>query len=66
MLFKIVLDKQIRIFDCKETLTLEALTSYVKKSFPHLGPFSFYYVDEDRDHIILETKEDISVYLEIG
>ena len=66
MLFKIVLDKQIRIFDCKETLTLEALTSYVKKSFPHLGTKTFYYVDEDGDHIILETKEDISVYLEIG
>lgn len=45
MLYKIVLDNQIRIFDCKEELTLEALIHYVKKTFPELPIFSFYYID---------------------
>ena len=45
MLYKIVLDNQIRIFDCKGELTLEALIHYVKKTFPELPVFSFYYID---------------------
>lgn len=45
MHFKIVVDNQIRIFDCKETLTLEALNAYVRKAFPKLRSFSFYYID---------------------
>lgn len=53
MRFKIVIDNQTRIFDCKEPLTLEALTSYVNKFFPHFSSFSFYYMDEDGDQIIL-------------
>ena len=53
MLYKIVLDNQIRVFDCKEELTLEALVHYVKKTFPGLTAFSFYYIDEDGDQITL-------------
>jgi len=46
-------DDQIRLFDCKEELTIEALNAYVKKAFPHLTSISFYYIDEDGDQIIL-------------
>ena len=49
MLVKIVLDKQIRIFDCKETLTLENLTNFIKKAFPNLRNYSLFYLDEEND-----------------
>ncbi len=64
MLLKIVLDNQIRLFDCKDTLTLEGLHNFIKKAFPHLANYSLYYFDEENDQIILETKEDVGVYLE--
>lgn len=45
---------------------MEALTSYVTKLYPHLSSFSFYYIDEEGDQIILESKDDIHAYLEIS
>ena len=66
MLYKIVVDSQIRLFDCKEALTLEALKAFVEKTFPKLGPCSFYYIDEDEDQIMLESKEDVDVFLDYG
>lgn len=63
MLLKIVLNNQIRLFDCKETLTLEGLHDFIKKAFPHLANYSLYYFDDENDQIILETKEDVGVYL---
>ena len=64
MPYKIVVDKQIRLFDPKENLTLETLTQFVLKSFPKIRSPSFHYIDQDGDKIILETKEDVLVYLE--
>jgi len=45
MLLKIVLDKQIRLFECKDALTLESLHAFVSKTFPHLNNYSLYYLD---------------------
>lgn len=53
MLFKIVVNKQTRVFDCKEELTIEALRDFVRKSFPKMASFSFYYIDDDQDYITL-------------
>ena len=64
MLYKIVVGSQIRLFDCKELLSLELLTAFVTKNFPKLTKFSLYYIDEDGDHITLESKEDVSVFLD--
>jgi hypothetical protein len=55
MLYKLVVNKQIRMLDTKETLTLETLHEFVTKTFPHLKRFSFYYIDEEEDHINLDT-----------
>jgi len=55
MLYKLVVNKQIRMLDTKEPLTLEALNSFVHNHFPHLKRFSFYYIDEEEDHINLDT-----------
>ena len=53
MLLKIVLGNQIRLFDCKDTLTLEALHAFIDKTFSNLKNYSLYYFDEDNDQIIL-------------
>jgi hypothetical protein len=53
MLLKIVLGNQIRLFDCKDTLTLEALYAFIDKTFSNLKNYSLYYFDEENDQIIL-------------
>ena len=65
MLYKIVFGTQIRILDCKDTLTLETLREFVHKSYPKLEKYYFYYIDEEGDEIVLESGEDIAVLLEI-
>jgi len=55
MLLKIVFGNQIRLFDCKQTLTLANLHTFVKKTFPHLGSYQLYYLDEENDEIVLES-----------
>ena len=64
MLYKLVVNKQIRMLETKEPLTLEALKQFMGSHFPHIKRFSFYYIDEDQDHINLDTNSDIAVYLE--
>ena len=64
MLYKIVVGSQIRLFDCKDPLSLELLSTFITKNFPKLTKFSLYYIDEDGDHITLESTEDVSVFLE--
>ena len=53
MLLKIVLGNQIRLFDCKDTLKLEALHAFIDKTFSNLKNYSLYYFDEENDQIIL-------------
>ena len=63
MLFKIVLEKQIRVFDCKETPSLELIHIFIRKAFPHLKKYSLYYLDEDQDQISLEDDADLKLYI---
>lgn len=63
MLFKIVLEKQIRVFDCKETPSLELIHIFIHKTFPHLKKYSLYYLDEDHDQISLEDDADLKLYI---
>ncbi len=63
MLFKIVLQKQIRVFDCREEPSLIAIHFFIRKSFPALNNYTLYYLDEDQDQISLETDADLNIYL---
>lgn len=53
MLIKIVLDTQIKLFDCKQTLTLELIHGFVRSNFSKLKNYTLYYLDNDGDQIIL-------------
>jgi hypothetical protein len=63
MLFKIVFEKQIRVFDCKEAPSISAIHTFIKRSFPHLKNYAIYYLDEDHDQITLESETDLNIYL---
>jgi hypothetical protein len=63
MLFKIVLDKQIRAFDCRDSPSIHAIHAFIGKTFPKLKNYSIYYLDEDEDQIVLETESDLNIYL---
>lgn len=66
MLFKIVLEKQIRVFDCKETPTIKLIHAFIAKTFSQIKGYAIYYLDEDNDHIVLETDSDLNILLSNG
>lgn len=63
MLFKVVLGNQIRVFDCKEAPSMALIHAFLAKSFRLIKGYSLYYIDDDQDHIALETDSDLSIYL---
>jgi hypothetical protein len=63
MLFKIVLEKQIRVFDCKEKPSIALIHAFILKTFPRLKAYAIHYLDEDNDQIVLETDLDLNILL---
>jgi hypothetical protein len=51
------------VFDCKDAPSLIAIHLFIRKSFPALTHYALYYLDEDEDHISLETDADLNIYL---
>ena len=63
MLFKVVLGKEIRLFNCAETPTIQLIYAFINKVYPHVKKYSVYYLDEDNDQIVLESDLDLNVLL---
>ena len=53
MLFKVVLGKEIRLFNCAETPSIQLIHAFINKVYPHVKKYSVYYLDEDNDQIVL-------------
>lgn len=53
MLFKVVLGKEIRLFNCAETPSIQLIHAFIKKVYAHVKKYSVYYLDEDNDQIVL-------------
>jgi len=67
MLIKIVFINQIHLFDSKNNIpNIDDIHLFIKRTFTNITqPYTLYYIDEDQDHILLMTNDDLNNYTEV-
>ena len=63
MIIKVVCGEQIRLLESKDKLTLTVLKHFVEGAFPTMKSYYFYYIDQEGDEIVMETDEDMEMFL---